>query len=102
MKDHAPSETINLNVNEQLYMHSRVREISLDIISVSLMRSLPLAEKLSFSNELKEEHGSQEPRYNKMPPQSCHHDFTEGENHRGHFRYFQAPVESINDLVIRG
>lgn len=36
----------------------------------------------------------------KCHPQSCHHDFTEGESHRGHFQCFQAPVEWINDFVI--
>lgn len=36
----------------------------------------------------------------KCHPQSCHHDFTEGESHRRHLQYFEAPVEWINDFVI--
>lgn len=35
----------------------------------------------------------------KCHPQSCHHDFTEGESHGGHFQHFQAPVDWINDFV---
>lgn len=62
------------------------------------MMCLPLAEKLSFSNELKEEYGSRNPT--KCHPQSCQHDFTERESHGGHFQRFQAPVKWINYLVI--
>lgn len=35
----------------------------------------------------------------KCHPQSCHHDFTEGESHGGHFQHFPAPVDWINDFV---